>query len=191
MKVHSTAIFLICALFFCMQARPVSGFEIARNAYQAEYKLTSNLGMSQHLLAFDGNGHGRSEIGGNGTKNVSIIDYNQRKILILMAGMKSAMTIPLTDAQLSAMGSITEKMKAGAKPLGFKTIAGHPCTGTRYNLEGGAVEELWNGNDIGGVRVYSKVIAPGAGVSEALLVKFNPSAPSASLFTIPAGYSVN
>lgn len=191
MKANSFLIFGMLTMILGIQARPVAGFEICRKAYQAEYKLTGSSGTSQHLMALDGNGHGRSEMSRNGSKNISIIDYQQRKVMVLMPGMKSTMTIPLTDDQLSSMGAISDKMKARAKSLGLKTILGHPCTGTKYTLEGGGEEEIWNGNDIGGVRVYSKVVAPGVGVSEATLVKFDDSPPPATLFTIPAGYSAN
>ncbi|MBX9951543.1 MAG: DUF4412 domain-containing protein [Candidatus Obscuribacterales bacterium] len=191
MKANRYLMFSMLTMVIGIQALPASSLEIDRKAYQAEYKLTGSYGTSQHLMAFDGNGHGRSEMSRNGSKNISIIDYQQRKVMVLMPGMKSAMTIPLTDDQLSSMGAISDKMKARARSLGLKTILGHPCTGTKYSLEGGVEEEIWNGNDIGGVRVYSKVVAPGAGVSEATLVKFDPSPPPAKLFTIPAGYSVN
>lgn len=192
MNANRSTLFGICILALSIQSLPVFAFEIERKAYQAEYKLSSQVGTSQHIMSFDGKGHGRSEmISSNGSKNVSIIDYNQRKVMLMMPGMRTAMSIPLTDDQLSAMGSVSDKMKASAKPLGVKTIQGHICTGTKYSLDGGVEEEIWNGNDIGGVRVYSKVIAPGAGVSEALLVKFNPSAPAANLFTLPAGSSIN
>ncbi|MDZ4838230.1 MAG: hypothetical protein SGJ27_30980 [Candidatus Melainabacteria bacterium] len=107
-------------------------------------------------------------VNSRGSKSVSIIDYKKKEIKILTPGMKKAMTMTLTDDQVSAFGAVSEKMKASAKPLGTRTIQGHPCTGTQYTLEGGGSEEIWNGNDIGGVRVYSKVVTPGMDVCEAL-----------------------
>lgn len=164
--------------------------EPARQAYQAEYELNSAGLKSIHKLAFDGKGHGRSEmISADGRQSISIIDYSKRQMQILVPMMKTVMTIPLKDEDLINMGSISEKMIASSRPLGVKAIDGHPCTGTFYKLEGGTEEELWTGNDIGGVRVYSKVITPGVGVSESHLKKFIPNAPTQAAFSIPAGYA--
>ncbi len=192
MKSHLKRIVAFCALALSIQSLPVAALELNHQPYQAEYKLTGTAGTSTHFMSFDGKGSGRSEmVGSSGSRSISIIDYQKRVVKILMPAMKTAMTMPLTDDQLHALGAVSDKMKASAKPLGTRTIQGHPCTGTHYNLEGGGSQELWNGNDIGGVRVYSKVVSPGLGVSEALLVKYNPSAPPASAFTVPPGYSVN
>lgn len=192
MKSHIGKVVTCCLLALGTQSLSSEAFELHSQAYQAEYKLTGTTGTSTHLMAFDGNGLGRSEmINSAGSRNIAIIDYLKRKVTVLMPANKAAMTIPLTDDYLSAMGSLSNKMKESAKPLGMRTIQGHPCTGTRYSLEGGGVQEIWNGNDIGGVRVYSKVTAPGLGVSEASLEKFKASAPPASTFAVPAGYSVN
>lgn len=187
MKSLIKRIVAFCALVLSAQSLPVAAFEINHQAYQAEYKLTGPAGTSTHLMSCDGKGFGRSEmVNSKGSRNVSIIDYKKKEIKILMPGMKEAMTMTLTDDQVSAFGAVSDKMKASAKPLGTRTIQGHPCTGTRYTSEGGGSEELWNGNDIGGVRVYSKVVTPGMGVSEASLLKYNPAAPPASAFVIPS-----
>lgn len=193
MKSLVNTIIAISVMTLGLEALPCSAFEINHQAYQAEYKLTGSAGTSTHLMSFDGKGMGRSEmINSRGSsRNVSIIDYGKRKVTILMPAMKTAMTIDLTDDQLTAFGSVGDKLKATGKPLGTRTIQGHPCTGMRYTLDGGGVQEIWNGNDIGGVRVYSKVVTPGSGVTEASLVKFSPVAPPSSAFAVPAGYSVN
>ena len=166
-----------------------SAIEIAKQAYQAEYELTAPSGKSTHKLSFDGKGHGRSEMISGTRHSISIADYPNQKISILMAEMKQVMTVPLDDKMMESMGELGQKVKSTGKPLGTKMIDGHMCTGTHYDLSGGSTQEIWTGNDIGGVRVYSKVTMPNIGVTESRLKSFSKSAPGPDAFAIPADYS--
>lgn len=166
---------------------PVQSMEIEKRAYQAEYELSGPAGKSTHILSFDGKGHGRSEmLSASGRKSVSIIDYGRKQVQVIMPDTKSCISMPLSDDYLENLGSLSARIKSTGKSLGSKTISGHICTGTHYTLDGGAEEEIWTGNDIGGIRVYSIVKGPGSGVSEAKLKTFVPGAPAEASFRVPA-----
>lgn len=169
-------------------AAAANAAEISKQAYSAEYELTSKTGKSVHKLAFDGRGHGRSEMISGTRKSVSIADYPNKQISILMPEMKSVMTMPLDDQMMESMGDVGQKVKATAKPLGTKMIDGHLCTGTHYDLGEGGSQEIWTGNDIGGIRVYSKVTTPQIGVSEAHLKSFSKNPPGPENFVVPAEF---
>lgn len=168
---------------------PASAAEFSKQAFQAEYALSSNLaGKSVHKLSNDGKGHGRSEMISAQSHNVSIIDLGKHQILMLNPKSKTVISLSFRDDDVSVLKAFGQKVGATGKPLGTKTIDGHVCTGTQYSLDGGGSEEIWNGQDIAGNRVYSKVMMPGFGVSEARLQSYSPVAPGADQFSIPPGY---
>ncbi len=157
--------------------------------YQAEYELSSpSYGKSLHKIGSDGRGHGYSEMISSQSHSRTIIDWQTKKMCILLLDKKMYMTMALSKNDMSMAMNETERLNATAKPLGIKMIAGHLCTGTHYAFAEGGTEELWRGNDIGDVRVYSKTNLPTIGVSEAVLKAYSPAAPSIDKLTVPAGY---
>lgn len=159
--------------------------------YQAEYSQTSPSGQSEQKIAYDGQGHGRCEISGPKRRAVSILDLPNHKMTILMDDMNSAMVLPISDEDVQKLAEFGTQFRATGKPLGVKIIDGHLCEGTRYQLGSGAMQELWNGKDVGGVRVYSKVSDPRFGITETRLKSYLSVAPAAQAFAIPAGYRQN
>lgn len=157
--------------------------------YQAEYEINSpSLGKSMHKIGSDGRGHGYSEMNSSQSHSRTIIDWQAKKLCILMLDRKMYMTMPLSKNDVSMAMNETVRLNATAKPLGVKLIAGHLCTGTHYTFSEGGTEEIWNGNDIGGVRVYSKTNLPSVGVTEAVLKAYSPASPSLDKLTVPSGY---
>ncbi len=172
-----------------LMSSAASAVDFPKQAYQAEYELTSaSSGKSVHRIASDGKGRGYSEMISDKSHSKSIIDWQARKILILMPERKMVMSMNLRDDDVNQMMNSGEQIAAKKKPLGTKMIDGHLCTGTIFDFNQGGNEEVWNGNDIGGVRVYSKVTLPKIGVTEARLKKFSPLAPSSEMLSVPAGY---
>lgn len=181
--------FVCAAIVSWILLSPAQSAEISKQAFQAEYELNSSLaGKSVHKLSCDGKGHGRSEMISARSHNVSILNYAKHQIFILNPQSKTVVTLPLTSGDVSGLEAFGQKIRSTGKPLGVKVIDGHTCTGTHYDLDGGSIEEIWTGNDIGGTRVYSKVTMPKIGVSESRLKAYSSTSPAAESFTIPSGY---
>lgn len=159
-------------------------------AYQAEYELSSNGSKRIHRLAFDGKGHGRSEMiaVAPASHRISIMDLGTHQIKMMDVNSKTVMSMALQDDDIDQLSGFGKKIKSSAKQLGVRTIDGHVCTGTHYQLDGGSEEEIWTGNDIAGTRVYSKVTMPGFGVTEAHLKSYKATAPSPDSFNVPADF---
>jgi hypothetical protein len=174
---------------FCFQASfiPAQSEGTWRNrAYDATYAMTSRLGVGTMRLAADGKGHALIEnaIKG-GMKNTMIVDSAQNTCYSIIQAPevgKMAMKMPMSDSMNHA--STSEDMKKrGATPLGAKVIAGHPCHGFRYSIEGGTHED-WIGDDI-------DMLVQGAfkdkdGDMTLLLQAYSPQAPAPSAFVLPS-----
>jgi hypothetical protein len=176
----------ILAQGLLMNAANAAGW--STQPYQAEYSQTSPSGQSVHKLAYDGKGHGRSEIISARRHAVSLLDIPNHKMTILMDDLKSAVVVAITDDDVQKLGDFGARFAATGKSIGVKIIDGHLCEGTFYQLGSGVTQELWNGKDVGGVRVYSKVSDPHFGITETRLKTYLPVAPAAQAFTVPAGY---
>jgi len=189
MNVRALVILGTSAMATLILSSAAKAVDFPKQAYQAEYELTSTTsGKSIHRIASDGKGRGYSEMISDKSHSKSIFDWQSREILVLMPERKMVMSMKLHDEDLNQMLNGGQQIASQKKPLGTKMIDGHLCTGTMFEFNQGGNEELWNGNDIGGMRVYSKVTMPKTGVTEARLKKFSPVAPSSETLSVPAGY---
>lgn len=151
-------------------------------AYQATYsEIMTPPGSKQiNKYAFDGKGLGRVDIlRADGRKSVSIIDTTKKTVKILQDG-KLILEMPMQDSDFKMLPKDMVELKASAKSIGTKTIAGHHCLGYIYDLKGNTKEELWLDSN-SGVRVYSKVTTP-AFTQTAELTEYKGEAPPASIF---------
>lgn len=125
-----------------------------------------------------------------GSKVITISDYPNMMAVTLMEAQKMAFKAKLTAD--SYQGSETADMKKkGAKELGSKVVAGHPCHGWEYNTPASKVTtQIWIGNDIDWL-VQSASQLP-TGKSLMTLKSYSGKAPDQALFstTVPAGYKV-
>lgn len=189
MNVKALVVLGTSAMATLIMSSAARAVEFPKQAYQAEYELTSaSSGKSVHRIASDGKGRGYSEMISDKSHSKSIFDWQAHEILVLMPERKMVMSMKLRDDDVNQMMNGSAQIAATKKPLGTKVIDGHLCTGTMLEFNQGGNEEIWNGNDIGGVRVYSKVTLPKVGVTEARLKKFSPVAPSSEMLSVPAGY---
>lgn len=189
MNVKALAILGTSTMTSLLLSSAAGAVDYPKQAYQAEYELTSaSSGKSVHRIASDGKGRGYSEMISDKSHSKSIIDWQAHKILILMPEKKMVMSMNLRDDDVSMMMNSAEKIASKKQSLGTKIIDGHLCTGTMYDLNKGGNEEVWNGNDIGGMRVYSKTTLPQIGTTEARLKKFSSAPPSSEMLTVPVGY---
>lgn len=178
---------------FCLQAISLPAHSIGtwRNrAYDATYAMNSKMGVGTMRLAADGKGHALIEntLRG-GPKTTMIVDSSQNTCYSIVQAPemgKMAMKMPMNDSMNHA--STSEDMrKRGAVPLGVKVIAGHPCHGFRYSVEGGTHED-WIGDDI-------DMLVQGAfkdkdGEMTLMLQAYSPQAPAPASFTLPADAKV-
>ena len=83
---------------------------------------------------------------------------------------------PIDDAKVKALGG---------KSLGTKVIDGHPCHGYQYGRDGATIE-VWTADDLH--IAVDTITNSSNGKEVSHLGKYVPTAPSADMFDVPAGY---
>ncbi|CAN5226790.1 hypothetical protein BH10CYA1_BH10CYA1_07680 [soil metagenome] len=178
----------VLATLMCCSAALAIGYP--KKVFDATYEITSPSGPSTMRMTSDGKGHMRTETKSGGSKFVTIADYPGLVSITLLEAQKMAIKTKLS--QDSYQGSETADMKKkGAKDLGSKVVAGHPCHGYEYNSAGKFLTQIWLGNDIDWF-VQSSATLP-TGKSVTTLKSFTTKAPDSALFSMtpPAGYKVS
>jgi outer membrane lipoprotein-sorting protein len=178
---------LVFMLVSCSAALAV---DYPRKTFDATYEVAGSTGNSTMRMSSDGKGKMRVENITPAAKVVTISDYPSLAAITILEAQKMAMKSKLTAE--SYQGSETEDMKKrGAKDLGSKEVAGHPCHGWEYTTPAAkSSTQTWIGNDIGWM-VQSASQFP-SGKSVVTLKTFSNKAPDAALFnmTPPAGFKV-
>jgi len=179
---------LVTALVCCSAALAV---DYPKKAFDASYDLTAPTGNNTMRMCSDGKGRMRTETVTPGARVVTISDYPNLVSITILDAQKMAIKSKLTADSYQGSESADMKKK-GAKDIGNKVVAGHPCHGWEYNQPATkTVTQVWIGNDIDWL-VQSNTQLPN-GKSVMTLKSFAAKAPDASLFsmTVPAGYKVN
>lgn len=178
---------VLATLMCCTAALAV---DYPKKVFDATYEITSPSGKTTMRMTSDGKGHMRTETQSSGFKSVTIADYPGLASITLLEAQKMAIKGKLS--QDSYQGSETADMKKkGAKDLGSKVVAGHPCHGYEYSSASKILTQIWIGNDIDWF-VESTATMP-TGKSITTLKSFTTKAPDPALFSMtpPAGYKVS
>jgi len=178
---------VLATLVCCSAALAI---DYPKKVFDATYEITSPSGPSTMRMTSDGKGRMRTETHSGGSKFVTIADYPNLASITLLEAQKMAMKGKLSAD--SYQGSETADMKKkGAKDLGSKVVAGHPCHGYEYSTAGKFLTQIWIGNDIDWF-VQSTATLP-TGKSVTTLKSYTTKAPDPTLFSMtpPAGYKVS
>ena len=166
-------------------AASAAELEYPKQVIDATYEISGGkMGTQKTRMMSDGKGHMRVESGANGQKSISIMDYPNKVCTTLLEAQHMAMKMPLTGSK----GEITDEAsakKAGYKPLGQKTVDGHPCHGYEHSQPSGT-SRIWIGDDIRYL-VRSETETP-TGTIAMDLKAWSSAAPSADMFIVPSGY---
>lgn len=148
--------------------------------YDAVYQTLadSSSSMQTHIIS-DGRGHTRSESTISGQQYVSIMDSTKRVCYALNAQMKTATKVPFDTSAY-----YDPNYAKSQKPIGVKVVEGHPCHGWLMN-SGGHQTQTWVADDIG-----CTVLVTSDNKPFMRLVKFQPYAANASMFTVPSDYRI-
>lgn len=177
---------VLSAIASLAAASPVFAYDYPKQVYDAMYAMTGPQGNSVMRMASDGAGKLLTATKMRGAAVTSIIDYQNNTTTTLMEQAKMAMVNKLPPSSKFVGDDDTIK-KSGGKPIGTKTIAGHPCHGWEYS-EGGVKTQCWIGDDIK-VMVQSITNSP-QGKTVMTLQSFEKKAPPANLMKIPPGYKM-
>jgi hypothetical protein len=156
-------------------------------AFDATYTSTGPAGPSTVRMISDGKGHMRTESSANGQKFVSIMDYPGKQTITLMEAQKMAMKMPLKTTGQDVHDNETAK-KMNAKSLGKKVVNGHPSSGWKYQVDGGATVEVWTGDDINYMTKQETITPQGKMTMD--LKSWSSAAPGPDAFKIPPGYKM-
>jgi hypothetical protein len=160
--------------------------EYPTKTFDAKYDIKASSGNTQLRMISDGKGHFKTETSASGFKSVTIVDYLGKKQTTLIEQGKIAMQSKLP----SGTGYVCDDSSAktqGAKSIGNKQIAGHPCHGYEYKTPGGK-SEVWIADDVG-VLVQSSTDTAAGKISYSL-ISVSTKAPGADEFKVPAGYKL-
>ncbi len=154
-------------------------------AFDAKYSVTTAGTKSDMRMASDGKGHFLTESIMAGQKYGTIVDYLQKTSTSLIPQGKMAMRTKLPDNGGYVADESTIKQMNG-KPLGQKTVNGHPCHGYSYTTGGGKTE-AWIGDDCKIVVQSTTQSSAGKTVMD---LREIAGKPSEDAFKIPAGYKL-
>ena len=178
------------------------------DAYDATYKRKklvkqngadygSDGGSSDYRFATDGQGRIRIEsepansglIGEKPPKTVTIFDFPNGESYILLEKQKLAMRSPLTkDASLAPIDDRRVKELNG-HALGAQQMAGHPCHGWEYSLNG-TKTETWTADDLKCPIDTYTMNADGT-LDVLHLIKFSNRIPAPDEFNVPRDFKVS
>lgn len=158
--------------------------------YDATFNMSTPSTKGSFRIAADGRGHSIVDSKVSQGHSLMIVDApNKTTYMISEArGRKMAMKMPYKEASKYATTQEDVRRRNGI-PLGVKVIAGHPCHGYKYTDRETGVTETWIGDDID-FMVETITNAPGEGQTRLTLQTYSPTAPSASVFAMPAGVQV-
>lgn len=153
---------------------------LAAKAYQVTYSCPKNFAYTSERFCSDGAGHLRIEIIGDRATTptiVQVLDLNTCKLTSWSGSDNKYIrrfarpTDPLyMRARMTAPGN--------SKPLGTKTINGHPCHGWKGESGG----EVWIDDD------YGCFVQATMGDVTTTMTSFSANPPEPSLFQPPPGY---
>lgn len=157
-----------------------------KTSFEATYTSIGPAGPSTVRIISDGHGHTRTETTTNGSKYVSINDFNSKSCVTLIDQQKMAMKTPLKSAQDVHDAETARKCKA--RSIGTKVINGHPCHGWECTADGGKIE-VWTGDDINYMVKSESSTAQGKVTMDLKSWSPNPTIRE-DHFKVPAGYRI-
>lgn len=162
--------------------------EFPKMVFDATYKAAGPAGDTAMRTISDGKGHLRQETSTHGMKIVSIVDYPAKTSYTIMEAQKLVYKTPLSTQTPPDVHDDASAKKVGAKSLGAKVVAGHPCHGWEYKTSQGT-STVWRGDDTQYL-VKSETVTPN-GTMTMELTSWNTKAPAADAFKVPDGYTVS
>lgn len=179
----------VLALSFALSGAVISALasemKYPTQVFDATYETKdATSGSHTTRMISDGKGHMRVEAESSGQKATSIMDYPNNLCTTLIEAQHMAIKMPMRQSGEHITDEASAK-KANAKPLGEKTIDGHPCHGYEHAGDG-ATSRVWIGDDIHYL-VRSETITPN-GTMAMDLKTWSSKAPSQELFLVPPGY---
>jgi outer membrane lipoprotein-sorting protein len=160
-----------------------------KQAFDATYTSTNQMGTSTMRMISDGKGHMRTETTTSGMKSVTITDWPNHCQLTILDPQKMVMKMQLKSSGQSDIHDAESAKKSNATSLGTTTIAGHPCHGWKSTNAVGTTE-LWIGDDINYMVRSETILKTGGQKVTTELKNWSKATPSADQFKAPANYKV-
>lgn len=182
----SNRLSLITALALALGSSATGlAMEGPKTSFDATYTTSGTAGGSTLRMVSDGKGHMRTETSTSGQKFITIMDYPAKTAVTLIEAQKMAMKSTLKDSP--DVHDIESAKKMNAKSLGAKVVAGHPCHGWEYPIQGGKCQ-VWTGDDINYLVKSETTTAQGTTGMD--LKSFTKASPGPDQFAVPAGYKM-
>lgn len=148
-------------------------------AYQATYSIPNNFAYQTEHFYYDGAGHWRMDISGQGPTVITVLDEKKDETLGWAEETKQYFRRPSQPTDPLVMRVQMSRMDTGnAESLGVRNVNGHVCNGWRASGT-----EVWFDEDYG-----CPVTATSGGITSTL-TQFSGTAPDPSVFQPPPDYT--
>jgi tetratricopeptide (TPR) repeat protein len=189
LKLSFKTVLYSCLVIILLQAPRALAYDGPKIAFDAIYEVVLPMGSGTLRQASDGHGHMLSlNTAFNGNEDGQILDFNKGLSTLIIPRKKVAILMKMTASSANLIYDNSISKKADAKPLGEKTIGGHPCHGWQTSTAGVSTES-WIGDDI--KYLVQSQTTSGKIKMTMTLKKWSSTGPGESVFQIPADYKLN